>query len=157
MDRNEVKEKLNFYMQKMAKNKNTMNALLDIKALDVDESITHVEFEFEPKEWQYNEYGGIHGGIISTIFDYAMGLPLGCVGKGYPSTVEMSVSYVRAAIGKKFVIDVEITHVGRNLGSTVAKLFNEDKSRLCATSSATYTLLRELPKTAKLGNENGSE
>lgn len=44
---------------------------LDFHPLSLEQG--KVVFEYEPKEYHYNPIGTVHGGVISTILDTAMG------------------------------------------------------------------------------------
>lgn len=55
-------------------------------------------FPFTPQEFHYNPIGSVHGGVISTILDSAMGCTLHSVleaGTGY-TTLELKVNFLKA-------------------------------------------------------------
>ena len=75
-----------------------------------------VAFTFIPQEFHYNPIGTVHGGVISTALDSAMGctvhslLPLG---KGY-TTLELKVNFLRAITQKsgEMTITGKMIHSG---------------------------------------------
>lgn len=57
------------------------------------------EFELEPAEWHYNPIGSVHGGILSTIADSALGCAVQTrlpAGTGYTS-LDLTIKFTRAA------------------------------------------------------------
>jgi len=57
-----------------------------------------VTFFFEPMEYHYNPIGCVHGGIITTILDSAMGCTVHSLlpkGSGY-TTLELKVNFIKA-------------------------------------------------------------
>src|SRR5882757_3886528 len=58
----------------------------------------HVTFTFQPQEFHYNPIGMVHGGVITTILDSAMGCSLHSTlpaGTGY-TTLELKVNFLKA-------------------------------------------------------------
>lgn len=56
-------------------------------------------FELEPAEWHYNPIGSVHGGILSTLADSALGCAVHTklsAGTGYTS-LDLTVKFTRAA------------------------------------------------------------
>jgi len=68
---------------------------VDFQILSVEKG--HVVCEFHPKEFHYNPVGSVHGGIITTILDSAIGLSLlSTLPKGYTfTTLELKVNFIR--------------------------------------------------------------
>ena len=55
-------------------------------------------FELEPAEWQYNPIGSVHGGVLTTLADSALGCAVHTklgVGRGYTS-LELKINFTRA-------------------------------------------------------------
>ncbi|OHX11268.1 aromatic compound degradation protein PaaI [Chromobacterium sphagni] len=88
-----------------------------------------VEFAFLPHESHYNPIGTVHGGVISTLLDSAMGcsvqslLPLG---KGY-TTLELKVNFVRAVTlaSGRMRCHGTIIHSGGRMATAEGKLLDE--------------------------------
>lgn len=71
---------------------NTMN--FKMKSIEEGKAV----FGFTAEEYHYNPIGTVHGGVISTLLDSAMGCTLHSVlpaGKGY-TTLELKVNFLRA-------------------------------------------------------------
>jgi uncharacterized protein (TIGR00369 family) len=69
---------------------------LDLGKIKVEQG--QVTFEFIPKEYHYNPIGSVHGGVISTVLDSAMGCTLHSLvpqGTVY-TTLELKVNFLRA-------------------------------------------------------------
>jgi uncharacterized protein (TIGR00369 family) len=68
---------------------------LGIDPVEVEEG--RVVFEMTPQEWHYNPIGSVHGGVLSTLVDSALGCAIHSqlpAGIGY-TTLEIKVSFVR--------------------------------------------------------------
>jgi uncharacterized protein (TIGR00369 family) len=85
-----------------------------------------VEFQFEPREFHYNPIGTVHGGIIATLLDSALGC---CVhttvpaGGGY-TTLEIKVNYVKAVLAAtgRMHCTARVIHRGRRVATAEAWL-----------------------------------
>ena len=103
-------------------------------------------FIYRKKDNHLNNYDALHGGIVASIFDTAMGLGAAGLSNSKVTTTEMSVSFLRPAMGDCFRTVVEYGHVGSNLVHATAKLYavNGDSGEeiLCATSQGGYFILR---------------
>jgi uncharacterized protein (TIGR00369 family) len=92
--------------------------LLGLRGVDVEEG--RVTFEVEPAEYHYNPLGSVHGGLLASLLDSAMGCAVHSslpAGRGY-STIELKVSLLRPVT----VATGTLTAVGTTLrvGRTVA-------------------------------------
>jgi uncharacterized protein (TIGR00369 family) len=103
-------------------------------------------FEYDPAEPHYNPIGSVHGGILTTVLDTAMGscihttLP---VGVGF-TTLEVKVNFVRPVFVKTGVMRCEgnVIHSGSRIVIAEARLFDK-QGKLYAHSNTTCLLLSE--------------
>jgi uncharacterized protein (TIGR00369 family) len=107
-----------------------------------------VTFECEPAEFHYNPMGGVHGGVVSTLLDSAMGLAVLSLlppGGGF-STLEIKVNFVRAASAKNGALRAEgkVVHLGSRIATAEGRLVDRD-GRLYAHGSSTCLVLRDPP------------
>jgi uncharacterized protein (TIGR00369 family) len=102
-------------------------------------------FALEPAEYHYNPLGTVHGGIIATLLDSA----LGCVvqsmlpsGTSY-TTLELKVNYLRPVTAKTGTVYSEgkIIHVGGRIATAEARLTGAD-GKLYAHATTTCIILR---------------
>ena len=104
-----------------------------------------VIFTLIPEEYHYNPIGTVHGGIISTLCDSAMGCAVHTtlpVGVGYTS-LEIKVNFVRAVTrdtGKIFC-EGKVIHVGGRVATAEAQLTDKD-GRLYAHATTTCLIMR---------------
>ena len=116
---------------------------LEIESFDETGSYPEASFIYRKKDTHINNYDAIHGGIIASVFDVAMGLSSVALTNRMVTTADISLSYLRPAMGDLFRIKVEIGHVGQNLVNCTAKLYsiNGEEEILCATSLGNYFVL----------------
>ncbi|MBS0562158.1 MAG: PaaI family thioesterase [Proteobacteria bacterium] len=99
-----------------------------------------VTLRLAPGEHLYNPMGVVHGGMIATLLDSAMGCAVHSTlpaGRGY-TTLEIKVNYLRAvteASGELVAIGRTV-HAGRRTGVAEAVL-KDARGRTCATASTT--------------------
>lgn len=100
-------------------------------------------FEMTPAEWHYNPIGGVHGGVLATLADTALGcavhsrLPLGT---GY-STLEVKPNFVRpvtTATGRIRYIG-QVVSLGRRAATAEARI--TDSNGKLYTHATTTCLL----------------
>jgi uncharacterized protein (TIGR00369 family) len=108
----------------------------------------HVVFGMEPEEKLYNMIGSVHGGIITTLMDNALGsavqsvLPAGRVA----TTMDLHMRFQRpvtAATGKVFA-DARVVHAGRRTATSEAHLVDANGT-VYATGSSTLMILEDKP------------
>ncbi|MEM9557611.1 MAG: PaaI family thioesterase [Acidobacteriota bacterium] len=102
-------------------------------------------FELDPGEHQYNPIGSVHGGVIATVLDSAMGCAVHTtlpVGAGYTS-LDLQVRFVRAVAADTgtLVCRGEVVHVGGRTAVGEARL-EDAEGRLYATGTTTCLLFR---------------
>jgi uncharacterized protein (TIGR00369 family) len=106
----------------------------------------HVTFGMVPHEELYNLIGSVHGGIITTLMDNALGcsvqslLPAGQVA----TTMDLHTRFhrpVTAAVGKVFA-DARVVHAGRRTATSEAKLVDA-QGRVYATGTSTLMILED--------------
>jgi uncharacterized protein (TIGR00369 family) len=110
-------------------------------------------FAVEPAEYHYNPLGTMHGGVIATLLDSA----LGCVvqsmlpaGTAY-TTLELKVNYVRAITTRTGTVYAEgkIIHVGGRVATAEGRLTDE-AGKLYAHATTTCIVMRPSSSAASL-------
>lgn len=85
-------------------------------------------FTGTPAEYHYNPIGVVHGGLIATLLDSALGCSIHTTlpaGAGY-TTLELHVNFVRPLTRDTGEIRCEanVLHLGKRLGTAEAKVFD---------------------------------
>ncbi|MEM1202308.1 MAG: PaaI family thioesterase [Acidobacteriota bacterium] len=102
-------------------------------------------FEIVPAEHHYNPIGSVHGGVIATVLDSAMGCAVHTLlpaGVGY-TTTDLTTTFVRgvrSGLGTLRCVG-EVMHVGGRTASARATLVGEDGT-LYAHGSCNCLVLR---------------
>ena len=110
-----------------------------------------VVFEIRPAEFHYNPMGTVHGGVVATLCDSAMGaavhstLPLG---SGYTS-LEIKVNFVRAMTAATGPVRCEgkVVSQGSRVATAEARL-TDAAGKLYAHASSTCLILAAPPAKA---------
>jgi uncharacterized protein (TIGR00369 family) len=106
----------------------------------------HVVFAMQPTEDLYNLIGSVHGGIITTLLDNALGssvqsiLPAGRVA----TTMDLHTRFhrpVTAATGKIFA-EARVVHAGRRTATSEAKVIDANGT-VYATGTSTLMILED--------------
>ncbi len=104
-----------------------------------------VVFEMTPAEFHYNPIGTMHGGVISTILDSAMGCAVHSslkAGTGYTS-LEIKINFVRPITVKTGKITCEGRLLAGGRTSAIAEGdIRDERGRLLATGSTTCAIFR---------------
>jgi uncharacterized protein (TIGR00369 family) len=103
-------------------------------------------FTMEPAEWQYNPLGTVHGGILSTLADTALGCAVHTrlpVGVGYTS-LDLVVKFTRAVTMNSGVLTCEgrVVTMGRRAATAEARI-TDVSGRVVAHATTTCLLIRE--------------
>jgi uncharacterized protein (TIGR00369 family) len=97
-------------------------------------------FELTPAEWQYNPIGSVHGGILTTLADSALGC---CVhtklarGFGYTS-LELKINFTRAVTVKsgRLLCEGRVITIGRRIATCEATI-KDQTERVVAHATST--------------------
>lgn len=102
-------------------------------------------FEIDPAEFLYSPLGTVHGGIVTTLLDSAMGCALHTTlpaGVGY-TTIELKVNFVRTVVARLGPMRAEgkVVHAGPTISTAEARLVDRAET-LYAHGSSTLMVLR---------------
>jgi uncharacterized protein (TIGR00369 family) len=117
--------------------------LVGYKILNIENG--SVVYELTPKEYHYNLFSTVHGGIISTLLDTAMtAAVLSTLSKGINcSTVEIKVNFVRPITSKCETLKCEAQslHIGKSLATAEGKL-KDQNGKLYAHGVSTCSIFK---------------
>jgi uncharacterized protein (TIGR00369 family) len=104
-----------------------------------------VVFAAEPSESHYNPLGTVHGGVIATLLDSALGCAVQSMlpaGTSY-TTLELKVNYLRPITTKTGTVYAEgkLIHLGGRIATAEARLTDAD-GKLYAHGTTTCIILR---------------
>jgi uncharacterized protein (TIGR00369 family) len=102
-------------------------------------------FTLEAGEHLYNPIGSVHGGVLATLLDSALGCAVHSTlpaGVGY-TTIDLNVTYLRPATrdSGRLTCEAELIHSGRKVATSRAQIVDDD-GRLYATATTTCLILR---------------
>jgi len=117
--------------------------LLGIAITEVSEG--RVVFTAEPSEYHYNPLGTVHGGVMATMLDSALGCAVQSMlpaGTSY-TTLELKVNYLRPVTAKTGTVYAEgkIIHIGGRIATAEGRL-TDAEGKLYAHATTTCILLR---------------
>jgi uncharacterized protein (TIGR00369 family) len=118
-------------------------AWLGLEVVDTGEGMAVVEMA--TTEDMANHSGFVHGGMISTLADSAMGRSLRTLKPGVTRALsfDLKLSFIGAAkIGEKLRATGRVVHAGRRTVVTDCRVEGKG-GRLVATASATFAVTRE--------------
>jgi uncharacterized protein (TIGR00369 family) len=109
---------------------------------EVDEG--RVVFAVGPAEYHYNPLGTVHGGVIATLLDSALGCAVQSMlpsGTGY-TTLELKVNYLRPMTSRTGTVYSEgkIIHMGSRIATAEARV-TDASGKLYAHATTTCILL----------------
>lgn len=124
-----------------------VNKFLKLELLDCSRDELWAEYTFDVEEWCKNPSGGVHGGIICTLFDTATGITAVGISGMNATTTDISVSFVRPMNGNRYIFRAECSHPGKRLLRLTGKAFDAETGQLCATAMASFMVIgsREKP------------
>lgn len=119
----------------------TVPGMLPFTLIRTDAEKATLTLRAEPEPWTRNQNGVVHGGIVATMFDSAMGTLCRCY-SGDPSTptISMTINYCNPVpIATPLLFSVELHHLGSNTIHLQAQCATEnDPGRILATAQAVY-------------------
>jgi uncharacterized protein (TIGR00369 family) len=117
--------------------------VLGFGLIEVEEG--RAAFSVQPAEHHYNPIGVVHGGLLATVLDSAMGCAVHStlgVGEGY-TTLELKVNYVRAVTRDTGLLrcTAQVLYRGGRIATAEGRAVDE-RGRLYAHGTTTCLLIR---------------
>lgn len=108
-------------------------------------AVGEVAFALDPGEHHYNPLGTVHGGVIATLLDSAMGCAVHSTleaGERY-TTLELKVNYVGALTSDtgRVIASGSVVHRGRRIATAEGRLIAEEDGRLLAHGTCTCLVM----------------
>ena len=134
------------YLRKMERGELPPPPFMDVLGFGIGEvEKGRVTFTLQPAEFHYNPIGSVHGGVISTICDSAMGCAVHSVldkGIGY-TTLELKTNFLRplASDTGEVVCEGKVIHVGGRVATAEASL-KDAAGKLYAHATTTCLVFR---------------
>lgn len=127
-----------------------VHQLLGIESGEIEAG--RVSFTLEPQERHYNPMGVVHGGVLSTILDSALGCAVYSTlpaGTGY-TTIDLHVTFVRAVTAATGRLRAEgrSLHTGARMATAEGRL-TDASGRLLAHGTATCLVLAPTPTSSR--------
>lgn len=113
---------------------------MDVVSVDPGRAV----FTLEPGEHLYNPIGGVHGGMLATMLDSALGCAIHSMlpaGVAY-TTVDLNVTYLRPATRDtgRLTCEGEVIHSGRKIATSRGQIVDE-QGRRYATATTTCLII----------------
>lgn len=119
----------------------TINDVLSPRFVECSAEKKMLCAEFEVSDWMRNPSGNLHGGILSTAVDIAVGV----LARFYKQTrkmvtVNLFINYLSAVpADSKFCVCATVDRVGRRMVFARADVYVVETGKLAATASVTFT------------------
>ena len=98
-----------------------------------------VLFSMMPDKWMRNPGNVVHGGILCTTLDIAMGIVVAACLHRMAPTVDMHTEFLRPVrLDALIHIRVTISSIGKTLSYMRASLWQDDEKQPCTTVSGIY-------------------
>jgi uncharacterized protein (TIGR00369 family) len=100
-------------------------------------------FRMEAGERHHNPMGTVHGGILCTLADSAMGMAFASTllpGETF-ATLELKMNFLRPVFAGELFADAKVVHRGRSVGMVECNVAAED-GKLVARAVSTCSVLR---------------
>lgn len=104
----------------------------------IDEN--NIQVTLPVKDLYINSAGVIHGGVISTLADVAVSNLIEADEDGVQQavTVDLNVSFIKPAIGKKLIADASLVKQGKTLVHATCLIYNEQQELVVTAKAILY-------------------
>ena len=108
----------------------------DIRVNDLEKGELYIDI----KKKHLNPYRIVHGGLLYTLADTAMGVSLTDI--GYFTTISSNINFIKACKGTRISTKVERLKVTKNMAFLNCYIYDNDDN-LIASANGTYYLYKE--------------
>lgn len=115
--------------------------LIGFRMLSFADGESHFEMDVGPRH--HNPMGTVHGGILCTLADSAMGMAFAStLGEGESfTTLEVKINFLRPVFEEKLFAAAKVIHRGRSIGLVDCEVTTAD-GKLVARAMSTCSVLR---------------
>lgn len=100
-----------------------------------------------PLRWEmYNGMGIIHGGVLATFIDNAMGNALHTLHPGNiirQMTIDLNIHYLKGVKGKEIVARSRLVQAGRSIAVLDTDVYDEEGDMVCKATGTFRVMLQE--------------
>lgn len=114
----------------------------ELVGIDVDSHAGRATVSIDAQEQHLNPHGTVHGGVLATLADIAMGAALNAATgpDDAPVTVSLVVTYLEPAPQGRITATGTITRQGKRITIAEAAMTSDDGT-VVATAVGTFTLI----------------
>lgn len=119
---------------------NQLNAMMEPKYKSCNYEDRTVILEFPVLKWQLNRVGVMHGGMISSAFDLALGvLARFESGLNFIPTISLDTTFLKSvSMGEELIVVGKIVSSGRTLTHLLGEAYLKGENKLVAIAKASY-------------------
>lgn len=138
----ETIEKINYFIQRRLQIEKTINAMMEMQVENYDIHKQSITLSFPVKAWQLNPAGNMHGGMISSAMDIAMGCASYVFSKAtFTPTIHLSINFTQPIKeGDKLMIQSICDHAGSRMAQTRAIAYVDDIENVVASANGSYAI-----------------
>lgn len=133
-------DKIQKFIKQRQKEEGTINAMMNMRYVSSDYNSKKVVIAFDVEAWEMNPAGNMHGGMLATALDIAMG----CVAYSlsdavFTPTISMSLNYVTGVrTGDVLEIEGICDHTGTRIAQVrgIARV----RGKVAATANGSYVI-----------------
>lgn len=125
------------------RNNGRVDCSLRPQLVSCNETERTITIEFPVLEWELNSNNVMHGGIIATVFDEALGIFANYISQGKRAvTSNISVNFLKPVPqNDSLLITAKLTSSGRKLITLTGEGRLKSNNMLTDTAMATYTII----------------
>ncbi|MGG1663579.1 PaaI family thioesterase [Brevibacillus sp. NRS-1366] len=130
--------------QKRERNSAYVSGFLGSKGEFVDDEKQTYRFDVPLTTYMHNSGGAVHGGILATLIDSAMGslINRSLPPTEYAVTTELKINYLRPGKGERLRAEATFLHRGQTLVVMESTIYDE-RSKRVAHGTGTFIVLKK--------------
>lgn len=135
-----MERRVNWYLHNVRKNReDCINNRMTYDVVECNHEAQMLTLRFETTDWMMNPGGVVHGGMLSTMFDIAMGVATLGLSGSFTQTVNLSISFLSPAPNHDhMLVTAHATRVGKTYVQLTAEGYSEKTRVLCATATGIF-------------------
>lgn len=141
MEKEKFEKRIHDFITEKDKQEGTINQMLQMDIVSIHYENKSIVLSFSVEKWALNTANNLHGGIICSVLDVAMGcISYACSDAIFTPTIQMSVNFVKGTqANDTLYIEVYCDHIGKRMIQTRA-IAKNSKNVIVATAHASYAI-----------------
>ena len=128
-----------------------ITSMLESEYISYNAETVTLVMAFPCLRWEVSPRDNMMGGIVTTVFDAAMGMLTGYVARGqYVTTLDLTTHFIKPVrLGETLIVETQVVSQGKTILNLRSTARAQSNGQLLASAEAAFMIVKSLPANFK--------